>query len=1149
MSVLGSIEIQMLADLARLKSDMDQAKRVVGDATDRINSVLGTIGVGLSVAAFATFVKSAIDAGDAAYTMASKVGLSVEELTALQAAFKQSGIEIDGLQTGLVKLAKSATDNEGAFKAIGVNVRNAAGEMKGSGELLREVADFFAVLPDGVTKTALAVELFGKSGADMIPVLNGGSKAINDMADEAKRLGAVMSTEATAAADEFNDSLDMLLLRAKAATLEGIAPMLPLLSEIVRQFGAVGTATKDSADSAGFFSDAFRIAIEAVSVLALNTVYVFRAMGGEISAIASQAQALAKLDFDAFTKIGDEWKAKAQAMREEVDRQTIAIVTFNERSKQAAEAIKGAGDQSSYAAAEMRRFGVATNSTATAQAEAALKAKELEAEQKKATEALKKHNEELDKAGAALLLVQGGYSADLLDKLGQYNELLKTGRINQEQYNKAVQDLIEKQPFMAKITETLKDQASVDLRWIKQYTDAQTKIDDAVDAAGKMVKAIEDETAALGMSNTEREISNALLALEKSGIEKGTYAYEVYSEKIKGAILDREAVKESIKQADDISKEWAKQADQMGQSLTDALFRAFEKGGDFFGSMWEMIKNTIKTTVLKPIIQGVTAPVTAAVGSAFGMAGTANAANGAASSAFDVASLLGPAGNWLTNFGGQVGNLYSGFAESGLGKLLGMGGAGVDPITGLATSTNAAAGSVAEFAAAAGDAVGYLNAVYALSQGKYGQAAGAAIGTYFGGPIGSFIGSQIGSFVDKLAAGGAGTPHMGADYISDGVTGYNPADLVAGSMAYGDSVNKNRSTEVEKALAGVTGISASLLNRLDKAFGGAGGYQVAGYFASDGQDKSQGNVSVLRDGAQLSTFGSQGYDKDAKTGFAQYSQDLAAQVRGALDSVDLPDWATDRISQISDSASLEQLTQAVAAIAQMRESLTALNAALTPLGSTFGSFTSASEEARLAVVGLTGGFEAFAAKAAGFVKNFYSQDEQTGLAARQITEALRAGGFNDAQIGLLDSKADFRALLERVDVSTSVGQEQFAALLNTQQAFADLSASLEEGITGLLDLVSLAPEVDALAAAQTEAQAETAATQAQTLTDISTGITTVADLTAEVRDAVREVVDAVASLTESTTAENTAIATAAAKTASILDRVTQNGNSLKTVAA
>ena len=85
-----------------------------------------------------------------------------------------------------------------ALKELGISSVDAAGKLKDPGVVMKEIADKLAAMPDGAEKTALAFQLMSRSGAAMIPVLNGGSKSIDE-------LNATITTKFAKAADQFND--------------------------------------------------------------------------------------------------------------------------------------------------------------------------------------------------------------------------------------------------------------------------------------------------------------------------------------------------------------------------------------------------------------------------------------------------------------------------------------------------------------------------------------------------------------------------------------------------------------------------------------------------------------------------------------------------------------------------------------------------------------------------------------------------------------------------------------------------------------------------------------------------------------------------------------------------------------------------------
>lgn len=135
---------------------------------------------------------------------------------------------------------------------------------------------------------------------------------------------------------------------------------------------------------------------------------------------------------------------------------------------------------------------------------------------------------------------------------------------------------------------------------------------------------------------------------------------------------------------------------------------------------------------------------------------------------------------------------------------------------------------------------------------------------------------------------------------------------------------------------------------------------------------------------------------------------------------------------------------------------------LNEFGGAFTNFATASITARQGIIELAGGLDALIQKTQGFVANFYSKEEQAGITARGIVTALETAGFTASQIAALDTRADFRTLLESIDVSTETGQQQFVALLDLQAAYASTVPIMEEQSKTLLAIAEAAPQIEIL---------------------------------------------------------------------------------------
>lgn len=240
MSVVSDIEIRLRADIARLQQDMTQARQAVGGAMTHITNAvrgaatgLAALAAGLTVGAFAGWIKGAIDAVDAIGDISPATGVAVKDIAALQMAFQFGGLEAGDFEKTMIKLSGAIAAGDKSFARIGVNTRTATGGLRESKDVLYDVADAFADLQDGTAKTALATDIFGKSGAALIPMLNNGSEGLREMAEMADKLGLSFTEAGVEAAGKFNDSLDTLGLASQGVARQVAVELLPTLNSLL----------------------------------------------------------------------------------------------------------------------------------------------------------------------------------------------------------------------------------------------------------------------------------------------------------------------------------------------------------------------------------------------------------------------------------------------------------------------------------------------------------------------------------------------------------------------------------------------------------------------------------------------------------------------------------------------------------------------------------------------------------------------------------------------------------------------------------------------------------------------------------------------------------------------------------------------------
>jgi len=289
----------------------------LGGAYRQVVRIAGVLGVTLSAAVFGRVVKGAIDAADAVGKMSQRIGVQVSELSRLTHAADLSGLAMEEMATGVQLLSRnmasfaSGGSNEASkvFQRLGVSVTDSSGKLRSASDVMAQVADRFASMPDGAQKTAAAMDLFGRSGARMIPLLNQGAAGLKGMMEEADRLGITISGATAKAAEEFNDNLTRLGGVMRGIVTQMAAHLLPTLQQLSAQL--VATAT--DGDRMKTWADNISTAMRWVVDITMRAIAGIQGMRAEIAGLSEALSLLGDLEFSAAR---DAWnKGQAEFVR------------------------------------------------------------------------------------------------------------------------------------------------------------------------------------------------------------------------------------------------------------------------------------------------------------------------------------------------------------------------------------------------------------------------------------------------------------------------------------------------------------------------------------------------------------------------------------------------------------------------------------------------------------------------------------------------------------------------------------------------------------------------------------------------------------------------------------------------------------------
>jgi len=592
------------------------------------------------------------------------------------------------------------------------------------------------------------------------------------------------------------------------------------------------------------------------------------------------------------------------------------------------------------------------------------------------------------------------------------------------------------------------------------YKQLNNGLDEWLRSATEQQRLFEDEQQLTGLTRLEREKILAArqvelkLAKQLADIDRANLT-DAEKETLRIKAREAAEIESSAAVARVVRDDWSRTSDQIEQSLTDALMNGGKSGADY-------LRGLFRTLVLRPIIQATVQPVAGQVG------GAVNSLLG---------SILPGLGGASGGGGGLSSLLGSGSSLGSIGSLLGLGSSGALGTTvvkglsnvggwlanngfeGAADWLAGSSGAIGQAVNIGGNVFGYGSALYGLSQGRYGSAAGAALGTFFGGPIGSAIGSTIGTFVDKVFSGGAGTPHRGSIVTGTdaGVVtgGYDPNNILGHYEASTDA-----------ALKTLTASALQVLNSTASAFGRAGGYGAEAYFTADGKDPTFAGLKLTRSGAVVGTTGytdgRNQYSSNAADAFTSFTSDAAKAVRDALLAMDLPAWARKQVEGLASTASVDEVAQVAQQIATAQQALKGVGDSFASLGGALARLGAQGSDAVAGLAELSGGLEQLAANVTGYAQNYYSRDEIAGGKARDLQQALAGVGIT-ADISGTDARAQFRALVEGTDVSTEAGKKRLATLLGLQGDFANVADYLGETGKSLGEVAASAPDSSIIA--------------------------------------------------------------------------------------
>ncbi len=236
----------------------------LGDLGEYAKRGLELAGITLGVDAFKEWVGSTTEAAEGIERMSAKLGASISEVQQIGAVakltggdFDQMALQLERMQLGLAKSQSAASPARAALHALGIEAETF--RQLQIPQQIETLAEAFSRFADGPNKTAEAMALLGRAGADMIPYLDQGKEGVRELADEARAAGGVLSSQMVAALAKTREDLNLLGVAIGGASARFLAfingPLDAGINGLTRLIaaanpGALASGIKDLADEA-----------------------------------------------------------------------------------------------------------------------------------------------------------------------------------------------------------------------------------------------------------------------------------------------------------------------------------------------------------------------------------------------------------------------------------------------------------------------------------------------------------------------------------------------------------------------------------------------------------------------------------------------------------------------------------------------------------------------------------------------------------------------------------------------------------------------------------------------------------------------------------------------------------------------------------
>ncbi|WP_254604110.1 phage tail tape measure protein [Leisingera sp. ANG59] len=291
-----------LEDLVRKQRRWERAmrdSRRVGESFGKMSRNIGRlgrqVGAGLAAAGAGVFALASSTAsyGDQVAKTAGKLGIGIEALQEFRYAAERSGVSTETFDSSLTAMQKrlgEAAQGTGAAKKALDQIGLSAKDLMAVGpdRAMGQIADKLKGIENPAERAAIAAALFSRSGIGMVNMLGGGSEALQQLREDARKTGYVLSEQAARDAEAFADAQLDAQLTVKGLKNTIGAELMPVVTRSMKSFSAWAVSNREGvAKFADTAARKLEAALPVIGQVVEGMGKVSTTIGGVISKVAA----------------------------------------------------------------------------------------------------------------------------------------------------------------------------------------------------------------------------------------------------------------------------------------------------------------------------------------------------------------------------------------------------------------------------------------------------------------------------------------------------------------------------------------------------------------------------------------------------------------------------------------------------------------------------------------------------------------------------------------------------------------------------------------------------------------------------------------------------------------------------------------------